>query len=145
MTLDEILSEWTEDCGNFNPSDLSEEQTKAIKLHAKYTRFRALEGTDLRSLKIAYQKLRAEKEDFVQNPTVEVMKEKGWVIPPKGKITKLELATYLSKDSDLIKCELAIGRQEEKVEALKEIIRQINQRTYSIRNILEDRKFNNGG
>lgn len=145
MTLEEIASEWIEDSGSFDPTDLTEESIKSIRWHAKYADYRSREAKALKNLRASYQKLRAEKEEFLQNPTQELIKERGWKVPPRGRILKSDLTTYLNSDADLVKMELAIGVQEEKIELLKEILKQLNQRSYTIRNILDDRKYMNGG
>lgn len=145
MTLEELISEWIEDSEKFNIADLSEESHKSIMMHAKYARYKSLESVSLRNMKIAYQKMKADKEDFLFNPTKEVMQEKGWKIPARGRILKTEIQSVLAGDPDLIKMELNMVKQEEKVELLKDILKQLNQRSYTIRNILDDRKFMNGG
>ena len=145
MRLEEIAEEWNADCSNFNHLDWTQASLDSIKQSSKYARYKSMEAKDLRSLRVAYAKLRAEKEDFLFNPTSEVVKEKGWQIPPKGRVLKTELNTFLAKDPDLVKMELAIGIQEEKVELLKEILKQLNGRSYTIRNMIEDRKYKNGG
>lgn len=145
MTLEEIIDEWVLDSDGFDITDLSEEAHKGIKFHAKYGRYKALESVLLRNMKIAYQKLKAEKEEFLQNPSQEVIKAKGWKVPARGRILKADIATHLGSDPEMIKMELSLGKQEEKVEFLKDILKQLNQRSYTIRNILDDRKFLNGG
>jgi hypothetical protein len=145
MKLEEIAEEWSADCASFNPLDLFEEQHKAIRQLAKYVKYKSIESAALRAKRTVYAKLRADKEDFLQNPTVEVMKEKGWQVPPKGRLLKADIANYLAKDKEIVQAELAIGVQEEKVELLKEILKQLNNRSYSIRNMLDDRKYMSGG
>lgn len=145
MTLEEIATEWTTDCENFNHLDWTQASLDSIKQAGKYARYKSMEAKNLRQLKIAYSKLRAEKEDFLMNPTIEVVREKGWEVPSKGRILKTELPTFLAKDPELVKLELAIGSQDEKVELLKEILKQLNGRSFTIRNMIEDRKYKNGG
>lgn len=144
MTLEEIINEWVSDSDGFDVTDLSEESHKGIKFHAKYARYKSLESIVLRTMKIAYQKLKAEKEEFFQNPSQEIIREKGWKVPPRGRILKADITTHLGSDPDMIKMEIALAKQEEKVELLKDILKQLNQRSYTIRNILDDRKFLNG-
>ena len=139
------MDEWSSDSDGFDMTDLSEEALKSIRFHAKYARYKGLESLSLRNMKIAYQKLKAEKEEFLQNPTQEIIKAKGWKVPPRGRILKADIATHLGSDPEMIKMELSIGMQEEKVELLKDILKQLNQRSYTIRNMIDDRKFNNGG
>lgn len=145
MTLEEISAEWHHDSHSFDRTDLTEESIKAIRWHAKYSEYRGREAKALKTLQASYMRLRAEKEEFLQNPTQELIKERGWKVPPRGRILKSDLATYLNSDPELNKLELAIGIQEEKLETLKEILKQLNQRSYTIRNIIDDRKYMNGG
>ena len=51
---------------------------------------------------------------------------------------------YINSDQDYIDMHNKIETQKFKVKYLEEIIKQFNQRTYTIKNIIENEKFKNG-
>lgn len=143
MKLDDIHTLWESDC-TINTLNLTEETVRIAKLHAKYSRIYVAEKIVLRKYQADYKVLKLEKEEFLINPTEEKIKS-GWKIPAQGRLLKNEVSRYLEGDSDLVSSELKIGVQHEKVDLLKSILDQIHVRGYQIKNILEDRRFMNGG
>jgi len=143
MKIEQIEQLWSDD-STINTTDLTKETIKIPQLHAKYYAIYVKQRLLLVKLKAAYKQLKLEKYEFLINPTEEKVKA-GWKIPAQGKLLKNEVAQYLEGDQQLIEMELKIGIQEEKVGYLKSIIDSINTRNFLIKNILDDRKFMNGG
>jgi hypothetical protein len=143
MQLEELEELWKTD-SIISEYDLTKEALKIPQLHSKYYKLYIREKILLLKYKADYKKLKMEKYEFLTNPTEEGF-DKGWKLPPQGKILKTELSTFLDGDSDLINTELKLGVQEEKVFFLKSIIDTINTRNFIIKNMIEDRKFMNGG
>lgn len=143
MKLEQIEEMWSIDC-NIDSIHLTDETIKIPKLHSKYYSILVKERLILSKYKASYKQLKLEKYEFFINPTEEKIKQ-GWKLPAQGKLLKNEVNQYLEADDDLIEQELKIGFQEEKVAFLKSIIDSINVRNFLIKNIIEDRKFMNGG
>ena len=143
MKLEELERQWSEDAV-ISEYDLTKEALKIPQLHSKYYQLYIREKLTLLKFRTEYKKLKLEKYEFLTNPTEEGF-EKGWTLPPQGKILKTELSTYMEGDTDLLNNELKLGVQEEKVYFLKSIIDSINTRNFIIKNMIEDRKFMNGG
>lgn len=144
MKLEEIYEMWEKDAP-IDVTDLQESSAKIPMLHSKYYKIYLQEKKLLHVLLKNYKQLKHEKTEFLINPTEEDVKEKGWKIPERGKIYRTELQTYLEGDSDLLDLELKINVQQEKTEFLKSIIQSFSSRGYLIKNIIEDRKFMQGG
>ena len=143
MQIDEILKMWDQDC-QINELDLQTSARMIPVLHAKYLKIYQAEKSLLLKYKAMYRRLRLQKYEFLINPTQEGLNN-GWEIPPQGKLLKNEANMYLDGDEDLLKLELKANEQEEKVEAIKDIIKSIRERNFIIRNIIEDRKWMEGG
>ena len=143
MKIDQIIDMWTEDC-QIDLADLSNETVKSAKLQSKYLSLLSAEKIKLRVMTKNFKELRHEKREFLINPTDEGI-EKGWNIPPKGRLLKNEVEEYISGDKEILDAELKVGIQTEKVELLKAIVDSLNRRTYAIKNILDDRRFMHGG
>jgi hypothetical protein len=144
MLLEEIQNNWFQDC-RVDQTDLGNAAAKIPELHQKYYKIYSQERLLLKKYETDYKKLRLEKFEFyTQGPTKETH-EKGWELPPVGKILKSEVNTYLDADDDIVNMLLKMALQEEKVKFLESIIQNsINNRSFIIKNILDWRKFING-
>lgn len=143
MKIEDIIEAWKKDCV-IDQTSIGDESLNTAKLHAKYASLWTSEKIRLHQYYRQFKALKAEKEDFFFNPTSEKVKE-GWKIPPKGKLLKSEIPRFVEYDSDVLDMELKIGVQQEKIELLKSILGQISTRGFAIKNMLEDRRFMNGG
>lgn len=143
MKLEMIQDFWAEDC-KIDTTDLTKESIKIPQLHEKYYKIYISEKIILRKYQAIYKTLKLQKYEFFINPTEEKVKE-GWKVPDQGKLLKNETSMYLECDTDLVETELKIGIQIEKVDFLKSILDSIHSRGYLLKNILEDRRFMNGG
>lgn len=143
MKLEDILKMWEED-SVIDRSKLSDEALDVYKLHAKYYRIYINEKLLLRKHNSDLDVLRAEKYDFyTQGPTRET-EEKGWKLPPIGKILKADANRYVDVDKDIVDLTLKIGIQQEKVGLLDSIIGNIKFRSNTIRTALDAIKFEAG-
>ena len=142
MTIEEILELWKNDAP-INQLDLSESTRQIPNLHAKYYEIYVHEKVHLLKLRSLWKKLKFEKQEFLINPTQDGF-DRGWQFPERGKPLRNEISTFVEADNDVLKVELNVGMQEEKVELLKDILKSIHSRNFIIRNLLEDRKFMSG-
>lgn len=144
MLLEEIQENWFHDC-KIDQTNLASTAAKIPELHQKYYKIYSQERLLLKKYETDYKKLRLEKFEFyTQGPTKETH-DKGWELPPVGKILKSEVNTYLDADQDIINMMLKISLQEEKVRFLESIIQSsINNRSFVLKNIIDWKKFING-
>lgn len=143
MKLDEIMTEWESD-SKIDKSELALESLRIPELHHKYYKIFTHEALVLRKLKSDHDVLKFQKWEFyTQGPTKET-KDQGWEFPAIGKIIKSEVELYMSADPDIIKSNLSIAHQTEKVQALESILKTIANRTFQIKNAIEFLKFTNG-
>jgi radical SAM superfamily enzyme len=60
------------------------------------------------------------------------------------RLLKNDVPAYLDGDQDMIKVNLQLGVQEEKVEVLDSIIKTIGNRGFQLKNYIDWKKFENG-
>jgi hypothetical protein len=143
MKLENIFELWERD-SNINREELDRESLNASKLHQKYHKIYTQERLILRKYEFELKQLRLEKFEFLtQGPTRETH-EKGWVLPPIGKILKADAGQYVDTDSEVVELTLKIGIQHEKIELLESIIKSVMNRGFQIKNAIDFIKFQSG-
>lgn len=143
MRLEAIFDLWAED-SQLDRADLAHEALQIPALHHKYYKIYSNERLALRSLEAELKVLKQDKFEFyTQGPTKETH-EKGWALPPVGKVLKADSNGYIEADKDIIALSLKIGLASEKVELLESIIRSLQNRGYQIKTALDFVKFQNG-
>lgn len=144
MTYDEIFSEWEKD-GKIDTTNPGKESANIPNLHNKYFRMYVQEGLKLRKLQADYKQLvRLKKEYYDGSIAQEDLIENNWK-PNPLKILKQDLQTYIDSDTDVIKLSLKISYQESVVDYLESIVKQINNRGFHIKNLIEWERFSSGG
>jgi hypothetical protein len=143
MKLESILELWSKD-SQINREVLDDESLKISKLHHKYHEIYTYERLTLRKLEAELKVLKLEKFEFyTQGPTKETV-ERGWQLPPIGKILKADANTYVDADKDIIDLSLKIGIQHEKIELLESIIKTVQNRGFQIKTAVDWIKFTSG-
>lgn len=143
MKLEAIFDLWAED-SQLNRADLGHEALQIPALHHKYYKIYSNERLTLRAIEAERSELKMAKFEFyTQGPTKETQ-EKGWALPPVGKVLKADVNQYLEADKDMIAMNLRIGLQSEKVELLESIIRSLQNRGFQIKTALDFVKFQAG-
>lgn len=143
MKLESIFEEWGKDAP-IDRANLSDAALDNYKLHAKYHQIYTNERLILRKYESELKVLRLDKFEFyTQGPTQETQ-EKGWKLPPIGKILRADANSYVDADPDVISLTLKIGIQQEKVGLLDSIIGNIKYRSNTIRTALDAIKFEAG-
>ena len=143
MKLDDIMDMWSEDC-IVDRTELGEESLKLPKLHSKYLRIFTEERLLLRRLENERKELLLQKHDYYRGVMPEEdLKSNGWE-PFRLNVLKSDIPMYMEADQDIIKINLRISMQQEKVDSLESIIRSINNRGYLIKNAIEYEKFKVG-
>jgi hypothetical protein len=143
MSLDEILDEWKVDAV-IDKTCLGDEAMNIPRLHEKYLRMISKEFPLLKRIEGDYKALELEKrEHYIQGPTKE-SQEKGWYVPPIGRVMKNDVQPYLDADIELRKKNMEIAYQNQKVETLKDILKKIHTRSFDIGHAISYEKFQAG-
>lgn len=143
-TLEDVQIEWSKDC-EIDSTDLIAESQKIPRLHSKYST--AFHNEVLRVKKIQHD-LKTLERDLTEyyNGTLssEDLKSYGWE-PFQRKVLRQDLDKYLQSDKNYTKLSLRLALYEQKAKFLEDIVRQISNRNFIIKNMIDWAKFQNGG
>lgn len=143
MKLDEILDMWSVDC-NVDRTELGEEALKLPKMHSKYLRAFSEERLALRKMEEDRKQLVLTKHDYYRGVLPdEDLKALGWE-PFRMSILKSDIPMRLEADQDVVKINLRIAMQQEKVNTLEAIIKSISNRGFLIKSAIDYEKFKVG-
>lgn len=143
MKLDEILDMWSVDC-NVDRTELGDEALKIPKLHSKYLRHYSEERLLLRRLEEEKRELIKLKHDYYRGVLSEdELKSNGWE-PFRLSVLKSDIPMHIDADYDIVRMNLKIAMQNEKVDTLESIIKSISNRGYLIKSAIDFEKFKVG-
>jgi hypothetical protein len=143
MKLEDILDEWEKDA-KIDRTNLGNEAIAIPALHNKYYRIFIQEKLLLRKYQEEQKQLKLAKTEFYfMGPTAE-SEEKGWKLPPQGKILKADVPNYVEADKDVVHLNLKVGVQLEKVEFVMSIIKSLTNRGFQIKSAIDWSKFQSG-
>lgn len=143
MTLDQISEEWRKDAA-IDSTELGTESLKIPQLHSKYMKIYFDERQKLKAYEFKSKETFLKKyEYFNGRMSREELEEAGWE-PFVKKLLKHEIDMYLDSDKDIINIKMRMEAQKEKIDFLEEVLKNLNQRNYQIRNAIEWQRFTNG-
>ena len=142
MTLSEIQDQVKRDL-KINDLELDIESLRIPRLHTKYLQLLIENSLKLKKVNAELAVLKRNKWIYYTGKASEdVYKEKG-DFPLKLK-TKDEERTFIDADEEIQKKKSEVEYYETAVEYLQEIVKQIGQRNFQIKNAIEWRKFEAG-
>lgn len=142
MKLDEILALWTSDA-KISEYDLDRESLTIAEKHGKYLNFFLDERAALKKLLLEKRRLYGFLCQYYRgelNGTPELKGRTNW--PLKVKYNNIE--EYIDQDPEYLTLQKEIAASEDKVSALEEILRSLNNRGFQIKNALEFIKIKSG-
>lgn len=141
---DDINEMWSKDC-KINETDLMTESRRIPELHSKYYNLFFKEALKVKKIKSDLKELeRAKFEYYTGSIDEEELKERGWK-PNPLKILRQDIDKYLQSDRDIINISLKIAYHEERANYLESIVRQINNRNFIIKSMIDWARFQAGG
>lgn len=144
-TLQDIEQQWEKDAV-ISQTDLAETSMRTGKLHWKYYRIMVQEKYGLFELEEELKRLEYNLELLYQGRLVDDDYDRlGWEPLDKIPPTAAERTKAVAIDQRMLEMRSKMLRQSLKVDALKDIITQINGRQWIIRNTLEALKWESGG
>ena len=143
MTLDDIRKELERDT-RIDDSALDAESLRIPQLHGKYLNFLMEERLSLARYENDVATITRDKwEYYTGKMSEEQLTARGWE-PFNLKILRNDLDMYLNADADIVKARQKMQFQKEKVALLEEVVKELNNRHWKIRNAIEWRRFTNG-
>lgn len=144
MKIEDIFELWSED-SVINPIDVSQSSIEVAKLHFKYYKIYSEERMLLRKYQEDKKILTVLKIEYYRGElSEEELKENNWE-PYRKRLVKSEVSQYIDADSDMIKLNLKIALQQEKVDLLDSILKTVANRTFQIKNYIDHERFKVGG
>jgi hypothetical protein len=143
MTLDQIMDAWRED-STVDSTELGLESLKIPELHSKYLKIYFDERRKLKALEFQSKELELKKYEYYNGKmSQEELDELNWE-PFMKRLMKNEVDMYLDSDKEIIQSNVRQTNQKEKIFFLEEVIKNINQRNFQIKNAIEWKKFTQG-
>lgn len=143
MTLDQILEEWRKDA-EIDSTELGEESIKIPQLHSKYMKIYFEERRKLKVYEFEIKDISLKKHEYYNGRmSQDELDELEWM-PFQKRLLKHEIEMYIESDKDIIKHHVKIANQKEKMQLLEEIVKNLNQRNFQIKNAIEWARFTNG-
>ena len=143
MTLDQIMDAWRED-STVDSTELGLESLKIPELHSKYLKIYFDERRKLKALEFQSKELSLKKYEYYNGKmSQEELDELNWE-PFMKRLMKNEVDMYLDSDKEIIQSNVRQTNQKEKIFFLEEVIKNINQRNFQIKNAIEWKKFTQG-
>lgn len=143
MTLDQLMEEWRKDA-SVDTTELGNESLKIPELHSKYLKLYFEERRKLKALEFQSKDLSLKKYEYYNGRmSQEELDELNWN-PFVKKLMKNEIDMYLDSDKDIITNNIRIVNQKEKISFVEEVLKNINQRNFQIKNAIDWRKFTQG-
>ena len=145
MNIEQIMETWLQDA-KIDDIELDRESLNVPNLHAKYLKLLYQEKLKLRKFNIQKKTLVKVLSEYykgdLNNPEdLKEIKREPW----SRTVLKQDINSYVESDDDMIKLLTKIAYQEEVVSLLEDIIKNINNRTFHIKNAIEWRKLTNFG
>lgn len=144
MDIEEIEKMWAVD-GKIDETNIAREGSRIPELHSKYYKmyYRAVMKTN--KLKSELKVLEKDKIEYYNGTMAqEDLKERGWK-PNPLKILRSDMDKYIQSDKDIIELCLKIDYYAGMSKFLEDIIKQINNRNFQLKTIVDWLKFQNGG
>jgi|TARA_B100001094_G_scaffold323183_1_gene373599 hypothetical protein len=140
MTLEELQAEADKDLV-IDDTELDTESLKTPILHNKYLQYYNKFNLLLKKSQWEERTLNREKwEYYTGKSDPSVYKEKPFDL----KVLKADVHIYINSDDDLQKIQAKVVYQEAIVNYLEQILRIINNRSFTIKNAIEWRRFTSG-
>ena len=140
MTLDEIQAQADKDLV-IDDTELDTESLKTPILHNKYLQLFNKFNLLLKKSQWEERTLQRDKwEYYTGKSSPEVYKEKPFDL----KVLKNDVHIYINADEDIQKIQAKVVYQEAIVNYLEQILRMINNRSFTIKNAIEWRRFTSG-
>lgn len=143
MKIEEIFEQWNND-STIDKTELGNAALNIPKLHHKYYKIFSHERLLLKKLEQDMKRLRKLKwEYYCGILDHETLQEQQWE-PIQLKILKQDIPTYMDSDENIINLNLRIAIQQEKIELLESIIRNIMNMGYNVKAAIDWVKFTSG-
>ena len=142
MHIDNLKEQWTKDSAL--SSDYHRESMRIPQLHSKYLNYFFDEKKDLTRMSKSLAKMRRIRFEYYTGTIEPGMLDKFNWDPFLRKILKTEVNMYLDSDDVLSTMEVELQDQKDKIHFIEEVLKQIAQRNFQIKEAISWQKFVSG-
>lgn len=138
VTIDNLMEMWSKDA-SVDLTEPARELAKISSLHAKYLNILSHHNLIIKKLNSDYTKKKAIMFQFYSgdlNDPEELTKH-GFTEPMRKKILRQDVSIYLDGDEQLINILLKKALHQEIVDYCSSILKEINNRTFQLNNIIK--------
>jgi hypothetical protein len=140
MNIDELYNEIERDL-KIDDTELDLESIRTPQLHNKYLKMYTTHSLQLKRLQDEYKILyRLKWEYYTGKAPPDIYREKPFDI----KVLKSDIGIYIDADADLQQLSQKVAYTKQITDYLERILREINNRNWTIRNTIEWKKFLHG-
>ena len=140
--IEDLLEMWRQDC-DIDKTEPDRELLNIPKLHSKYLNILSQHRMLSKQAEFKYNKMKKLKwEYYTGKLDDDQLKEHGW--EPFPYILKSDLSTYLDSDEDLNRTIASKAVHDEIVELCTTIMKELNSRTFQLRDYISWQKFIQG-
>lgn len=144
IALKELQDMWASDC-KIDEMSLGQESTRTPELHSKYLNHMSDTRLHLRKSEAALLKLRRVKVQYYRGEmSREDLERLGWEQYLGPKPLKQDMNEMLDSDDDVIEQTNKVEYIRTVADFLERVLRNLNSRTWDIKNSIEWNKFTNG-
>lgn len=144
ITLKELQDAWAADC-KIDELSLGKESTRTPELHSKYLNHMSDVRLHLRRSQAALHKLRKVKTQYFRGElSKDELDQLGWDQWLGPKPLKQDMNDMLDADDDVIEQTNKVEYIATVADFLERVLRNLNSRTWDIKNSIEWTKFTNG-
>lgn len=144
VNIDHLMEEWAKD-SVIDETEPGRETAKTSSLHAKYLRILSHHNLVVTKLQSDYNKMRKIRWEYyngdLNNP--EDLAQYGFE-PMTKKVLRADINMYLDSDTELNNILLKKMIHQEIVDCCERILKEINNRTFSLGNLIKWEMFTNG-
>lgn len=141
--IEKINKEWAED-STIDETNIIRESARIPKLHHKYYMLYINQGLKTTKLKEDLKELKKAKIEYYKGEMDDhELKKRGWK-PNPLKILRTDIDKYIEGDGDYINMSLKVAFNEAATKYLEDIIKQINNRNFVLKNIIDWSRFTSG-
>jgi hypothetical protein len=141
--LETYISEWEQDA-EIEKDKLDHESLRQPLLHARWWKKYSTERLRWRKQDEDFKLLYRQKWEYFLNKMDDAERQKlGWP-PNQLKVLSTNVDTYIEADEDIRKAALTRAYTEEVLRFLEDVIKQINNRGYHIKNAIDFMRFSQG-
>lgn len=145
VTIDDLMEEWSKDA-QVDETEPGREMAKISSLHSKYLRILTHHNLVCKKLTADYNKLKKIKWEYyggdLNNP--EDLEKYGYE-PWSKKTLRQDIPQYLDSDTELNNILLKKVVHDEIVNFCSSVLKELNNRTWQMKSLIDWEKFTSGG